>query len=223
MGRPQLISDEALLDAARQVFLEKGLHASTEDVAARAGCSQGVVFKRFRSKADLFHAAMNLEQEVQVVLETADGLEARAGQGDFEANLLALGQLLLGQFRRMIPLIMMRWASAGEVGAPHVLMGKEPAPVRVMGRFARYFGAEMKARHLDGPDPMIVTRTFLGAIWHFVMLEVTIPGRLPLTAEEFLPGLTQLCLHGLKPRPARGRSHPRRSAKAPRPKRGAKP
>ncbi len=199
MGRPQLITDEALLDAARQVFLEQGLHASTEAVAARAGVSQGVVFKRFGSKEDLFHKAMSFEHELVGFFEQADRLQARAGQGDFAVSLTELGRAMLDRFSRMIPLIMMSWANAGEANVPRPFLGKDPPPARVMRRFGQYFSAELSARGLRGPEPMVVARVFLGSLWHFVMLELTIPGQLGLPAEEFLAGLIDLTLHGLRP------------------------
>jgi AcrR family transcriptional regulator len=50
-----------LLDAARQVFLERGYHrTSLEAVAEAAGFSIGAVYSAFTSKADLFLAVFDL-------------------------------------------------------------------------------------------------------------------------------------------------------------------
>ncbi len=51
-------SDVELLDAARRFFVERGFGASTKEIARRAGVSKGVIFQRFRTKDDLFFAAM---------------------------------------------------------------------------------------------------------------------------------------------------------------------
>jgi AcrR family transcriptional regulator len=45
-----------LLDAAAAVFAERGLEASTAEIARRAGVGQGTVFRRFPSKDDLVAA-----------------------------------------------------------------------------------------------------------------------------------------------------------------------
>ena len=45
-----------LLDAAAQVFAERGLEASTAEIARRAGVGQGTVFRRFPTKDDLVAA-----------------------------------------------------------------------------------------------------------------------------------------------------------------------
>jgi AcrR family transcriptional regulator len=58
MGRNKTIPDAELLEIARLVFLEKGLGASTKEIARRAGVSEGVIFQRFTTKEDLFFAAM---------------------------------------------------------------------------------------------------------------------------------------------------------------------
>jgi AcrR family transcriptional regulator len=58
MGRKKTVSDTALLDLAREIFIEQGFGASTREIARRAGVSEGVLFQRFTTKEDLFFAAM---------------------------------------------------------------------------------------------------------------------------------------------------------------------
>jgi AcrR family transcriptional regulator len=45
-----------LIDAAVEVFAERGLEASTAEIARRAGVGQGTVFRRFPTKDDLVAA-----------------------------------------------------------------------------------------------------------------------------------------------------------------------
>jgi TetR/AcrR family acrAB operon transcriptional repressor len=50
---------EALLDAAEEVFMEKGVARTTlEQIARHAGMTRGAVYWHFRNKADLFHAML---------------------------------------------------------------------------------------------------------------------------------------------------------------------
>ncbi len=58
MGRRRTISDEQLLAIARTAFIEYGPAASTREIAKRANISEGVIFQRFRTKAELYFAAM---------------------------------------------------------------------------------------------------------------------------------------------------------------------
>ncbi|WP_416140059.1 TetR family transcriptional regulator [Halomonas sp. HK25] len=51
---------EALLDAAEEVFLEKGVaRTSLEQIARHAGMTRGAVYWHFRNKCDLFQAMLN--------------------------------------------------------------------------------------------------------------------------------------------------------------------
>ena len=99
---------EAVLDAARRVFLAKGYHGTTVDAVAReAGFTIGAVYSRFAGKADLFLAL--LEQRVEERIEqyrdfptslepTADAVEAaRWWAGNVHTDLEWL--LLVIEFR----------------------------------------------------------------------------------------------------------------------------
>jgi AcrR family transcriptional regulator len=58
-GRPRsTTADEAILDAAVEIFGERGFEGlSVEDVAARAGVSKATIYRRYPSKVDLVVAA----------------------------------------------------------------------------------------------------------------------------------------------------------------------
>jgi AcrR family transcriptional regulator len=58
MGRRKLVEDDELLAVARQAFVEKGIAASTREIARRAGISEAVIYQRHPTKAHLFFAAM---------------------------------------------------------------------------------------------------------------------------------------------------------------------
>ncbi|WP_028922716.1 TetR/AcrR family transcriptional regulator [Pseudonocardia acaciae] len=49
---------ELLVEAAREVFTERGLQAPLDEVARRAGVSIGTLYNRFPSRAELVDAAM---------------------------------------------------------------------------------------------------------------------------------------------------------------------
>jgi AcrR family transcriptional regulator len=72
---PALRADAArnrqrILDAAVEVFAERGLEASTAEIAQRAGVGEATLFRRFPTKDDLVTAI------VQVMLEEAAALAA---------------------------------------------------------------------------------------------------------------------------------------------------
>jgi AcrR family transcriptional regulator len=58
MGRRKRIEDQELLAIARDVFVKDGFGASTRAIAHLAGVSEAILFQRFRTKPELFFAAM---------------------------------------------------------------------------------------------------------------------------------------------------------------------
>jgi AcrR family transcriptional regulator len=59
MGRQKTISDEEVLNVARDVFREKGHTATTREIAQAAGISEAVLYQRFGSKDEIFFASMH--------------------------------------------------------------------------------------------------------------------------------------------------------------------
>ena len=101
MGRRKRIEDEELLAVAREVFSEKGIGASTREIARRAGISEAVIYQRHPTKADLFFAAM-----VPPALEL-EALFAHGGEGVEGCERLetiALG--MLQYFRDIMPILL---------------------------------------------------------------------------------------------------------------------
>lgn len=98
MGRTKTISDATLLEAARAVFVERGLGASTKEIARRAGVSEGVLFQRHATKADLFFAAM--------VLPAADLTSLlRARRSNSRAQIEAITLAMVEYFRSTMPVL----------------------------------------------------------------------------------------------------------------------
>lgn len=78
------LNDEALLEAGRRVFLERGFHgASLDQVSAAAGLTKGAVYARYASKGELFLALLDAHvteriAESRAVVARARSLEQAA-------------------------------------------------------------------------------------------------------------------------------------------------
>lgn len=83
-----------LLDVADQVFTERGVGASTEEVARAAGVGIGTVFRHFPTKEALLAAVLAARLE-----RLAAGAEALAGDPDPGAALDQLVRLVVGHAR----------------------------------------------------------------------------------------------------------------------------
>ena len=208
-GRPPSLSEEALLDAARDVFLERGLDATTSEIAKRARISESVIFYRYKTKEALFAAVF----ERQLVLPPAFArLEWRAGMGEIADNLFDAGMALVDLSQRVLPFMMMACVSPTKLNvlARHA---QEPHPMKrqMLAVLSRYFDAEMQARRLRPAQSEVLARLFIGGITQYVMSEYLDPPTSELEPSTFLRKMIDLVLHGAaEPQPSRATARARR-------------
>ncbi len=159
MARPVVIREETIIDAARAVFLERGFKATTSEVAERAGISEGSIFKRFKSKYDLFQAAMRPQVDEPPFIRD---LSTKVGQGPMRDNLVELGMQFVEHFKLVMPLMMMAWSNPGHNGLPCIASEPNPPPIRILKTVSSYFEAEMRLGRLRRHDPEVLARSFVG-------------------------------------------------------------
>jgi AcrR family transcriptional regulator len=185
---------QALVDAAKTVFLRDGYHrASVEAIASEAGLTIGALYSQFGSKADLFLHLLDARIEERAAEN--ERIAARASGVDGVRELLRVGvrdlkaqtawSMLLIEFRAVAfrdPELNRRYAAAhartveqlaGALERVHENGGLRLAmPPPVMAEFFLAFGAglalERAARPRSLPDDV---------------LQVIVPGALGLTQE----------------------------------------
>lgn len=196
MGRPKTISDEALLETARDVFLREGAQASTAEIARSAGVSEGLIFKRFATKDALFRSCFDVSD-----LGAAD-LGALVGQGDIRDNLALIAREQIRVFRILMPFVLMRLGASG-LKPTDVFAGMcEPPPVRNMRRIAAYFEGEMELGRLKRVDPLALARILIASTHNLVFFELAgLDRHLPTDDEAFTESLVSLVLDGVRPAP----------------------
>lgn len=199
-GRPPSISDDAILEAARQVFLDQGVGATTAEIARRAGISESVLFHRYKTKEALFMAVLDRQIHVHAVVES---LAERVGKGDLDAHLFAVGSAFVEDARGAVPLFMianmMAHASNWKLeGLQERMRRPHPAQVRTLKLLSGYFEAEMDAGRLRRVDSEILARAFIGAVVQHVLQHFWGGNQdgLPLSTPMFLRGLIDILLNG---------------------------
>jgi AcrR family transcriptional regulator len=201
MARPPTIRDETIIEAARAVFLARGIQATTAEVAERAGVSEGSIFNRFKSKEELFQAAM--AQDFAGPPEWIKSLERRAGKGELKDQLYELGLEIIAFFQKTIPLTMMAWSNAPcENWLPRHLGSPNPPPLRGLKAVVRFFEAETRAGRMRRHDPEVLARSYMGSLHTYAFFDVLYRAHdeLPLAAEVYVRGLVHLIWTGAAPR-----------------------
>jgi AcrR family transcriptional regulator len=198
MARPSVITEAQVLEAARAVFLKKGIRATTAEVARRAGIAEGSIFKRFKTKHELFQAAMHLSTEESAFFHHLESFDAANPR-----QLLAQVALeILGFLRTMIPLVMMNWSNPLPSGLPRPLGSKNPMPLQVLHQLTRFFERQMRAGRIRRRDPEIAARIFLGSIQNYVFFELVLKAdhQSVLPQEKFVQQMVDTLWRGLSPR-----------------------
>ena len=201
-GRPPTIDSEKLLVVAREVFLERGIRATTLEVAQRAGVSEGSLFHHFKTKEALFRAAMGFEEEefprlLAGAIEKLDGLDVRDA-------LLQLAQDILKLDTVALPLAMMSWSNPS-VGSAHPFDKNRARHQKKLKQFAAYCEAQMEAGRLRQMDAEVFARAFIGSIHQYSWSKI-MGDELTLPEGMYIRGLVDMFLKGVQPEAARSKA-----------------
>ena len=210
MSRPVTIHDEIILAAARDVFLEHGIRATSAEVAKRANVSEGTLFKRFKTKDALFEAAMSRAFHAEAE-RFVGSLLGRVGRGALKDELEDVAVRGIEFFRKIVALNMMQASNPAKAGHSRHRVSETGEHRALEGRrlFEAYFEAEKKLGRLREVDASILARSFTGALYNFAAMEVMLAGaeENPMDHRKFARGLVDLLLHGVAaptpPKPTR--------------------
>ena len=109
----QIQTRESLLQAAIEVFSERGYQGATmEEIARRAGVAKGTTYLHFADKADLFYAVF--EQWTGDALAASEPALAAAGSASEQLKALAISAVdFIQAHRQWFPLTLEVWSASG--------------------------------------------------------------------------------------------------------------
>jgi AcrR family transcriptional regulator len=193
MARIPKITNQRILEAAREVFLEKGFAGSTLEIAARCGISEASIFKRFSTKEELFFTAMGIPETPVWV----QNLETLAGVGNLKENLIQICFQILEFHREMMPRLMML-QSRGKIPKPESL--PEPKLIRDVKALATFLEREMNQGRLRPSNPKASAHLLLGSVMNYVFLEhMESPTSTPTSDSELVQHLVEILWQGIAP------------------------
>lgn len=160
VGQIDLSKQEAILDAALEVMGERGLSASLEEVARRAGVSKQTIYNQFGSKAELVRAMS--ERRVHEI--TAALLTPQAVDNPAEA-LAGFARALLAVVYQAKGSNLFRAAILHAADMPDVARAMwEAGPKASRAQLAQYLARETAAGRLNCPDPQEAAEFFGGMV-----------------------------------------------------------
>jgi AcrR family transcriptional regulator len=181
MPRPPKITNEEILAAARQVFLEQGEGGSTLEIAEKAGISEASIFKRFVTKQALFLAAIGISETAQYVK-----LLSSQPTTEIRSEIVEICTQMLGFYQEVMPRVMMMMTKTKSSLPPMV-----PPPLKDAQLFAGYLDRAIAQGQLKPCDSMTVAHAIVGAIQNYAMTQ-TIASKIPFPLPFVLPKLKSI-------------------------------
>jgi AcrR family transcriptional regulator len=195
---PRKRREAQILDAATRIFASKGYRAATtREIAAEAGVSEGTIYNYFDSKYDLLIAMSK-----RLALESLGQLDQLPPQEDVRAYVTALVRDRFALLTKNMDLI--------RALMPEVLVDDELRQAyveQVLSPALTYLGAIIENRTRAGifrqVDAQVVGRAMIGAVMSFGYLWLQRPSELDeRSQEEMVSEVVGLFLDGLRARPA---------------------
>ncbi|HUM15768.1 MAG TPA: TetR/AcrR family transcriptional regulator [Candidatus Nitrosotalea sp.] len=189
---------EKILQAALEVFAQKGYHrALVDDIVRTSRTSKGAVYHHFPNKEALFLALVDeLAGRLAAAVATAIG-SAHGALGKVEAALTA-GLETFARHRDLARILLLESVSLGPT--------YQSKRLEVHGRFAALIQAHLDEAVAEGSIPPIDTRVatlaWLGAL-NEVVVQWLHTGR-PDLVTEAVPALAPMLLRSIGARPASG-------------------
>jgi AcrR family transcriptional regulator len=176
MARHMTITDNQILEAAREIFLAQGYSAKTAEIAERAGVSQGSIFKRFPTKEALFFAAL----EIRYPPPWHSLLDASLDNSDTREQVRVLAVAIIGEFAQMVPRMIAATGKRPPSPSENPMHGMpEPLPVRdirVLQQFFDRLAAEGRIRPCNTAH---LAHTLLGALSQHPLFAVLTGSEMP--------------------------------------------
>lgn len=194
MARTPKITNQQILEAAREIFLQQGFGASTIEIAQRAGISEASIFKRFSTKEELFFASMGIPEKPLWMQE----LESLSGKGDVKENLIQVCLDILEFYREIMPRLMMLQTRGKAL--PSMAIKLESKSIRDVKVLTAFLEQEIEQERLRSGDPKTMALILLGSLMNYVFREQINPERAITTAAPiFVQGLVEILWQGIAP------------------------
>jgi AcrR family transcriptional regulator len=198
-----------ILEAAARVFAQKGYHAATtKEIAAQAGVSEGTIYNYFRSKEDLLLSIPRLISETTLLPPLSQMLTTPITSGEEEEKLLTTVldnalQTLQGNVD-FLKVLFSALPTMDEETLEEYLRRMPLHLTQVLEEFLRIRIAQGVYRPMD---TTVVARAFMGMIMIFMLTQEVLPGKrvfAPLDYEVIGREIVQLFLHGVLAPPWQG-------------------
>ena len=198
-----------ILEAAARVFAQKGYHAATtKEIAAQAGVSEGTIYNYFQSKEDLLVSIPRLISDTTLLPALSKILTTPTTSGEEEEKLMTI--VLENAFQtlqRNVDLLKVLFSTLPTMDEETLEEYLRRMPL-YLAQFLEEFLQTRIAQGVYRPmDTAVVARAFMGMVVIFVLTQEVLPGKrvfAPIDYEVIGREVVQLFLHGVLAHPGQG-------------------
>ena len=191
---------QQILDAAQQVFAQKGFEgASIKDLAKAAKISPGLLYWYFKDKTDLFVSLISerIEQAFGTLLPESVSFDLPP-----DVFLPQFGRFYINLFEPPMNAALFKLMVANAQSFPSAVKQMRSNVIgRVLSTLQSYFERQIEAGRMRPCKTEMVTRTFMGSIIAYLLLKHVLQDKLAqdISVETFVDGITDVVLHGILP------------------------
>lgn len=162
MPRPKKVTDEQIVDAARDVFVAQGVGASMDVIARQLGVTAPVLFMRFGTKLNLFYRAVVPDRLPWVELS----LRLRRGPDNrpIEAQLNEVGEHIILLFAEILAVV--RLCAKNAVSMDDIMNSLQvPAVEETIRALGHWLSIAHRRGSLTCPEPDAIAELFVSALY----------------------------------------------------------
>jgi AcrR family transcriptional regulator len=192
-----------ILDAAIEVFGNKGLDVATVDeIAQTVGISKGTIYLYFKSKDEIFDAILAERSTLPLIVNLMEATKDLQESDSFSLQLLLehMGNNFLSAIDKYYPLFRLLLADSHRfpVQAEHVYNN---LILKANQMFAEFLSAQVKAGKIKALEsPLITARCFIGMLIIYVLSQEILGGQrfTPIKRSEWVKETVRLFLEGVQ-------------------------
>jgi len=198
-----------ILEAAARVFAQKGYHAATtKEIAAQAGVSEGTIYNYFQSKEDLLLSIPRLISETTLLPPLTQIQATPTTSGEEEEKLLTIVlDKAFQTFQHNVDFLKVLFSALPTMDEETLEEYLRRTPLhltQVLEEFLRIRIAQGVYRPMD---TTVLARAFMGMIMIFMLTQEVLPGKRVFASVDYKAigrEIVQLFLHGVLAHPGQG-------------------
>ncbi len=198
---PKVVEDrrDQIIDAAMQVFAQKGFtRATNKDIAREAGITPGLIYYYFESKEDLLKSIIETRSPAQLM--TTLPPQVFELPPEVFLRMLILRALSIIESEQFIPLVRML--------LPEIAHNSEIASItasfiqRILGFLGTYFEKQVEKGALRPINGVLTAQVAIGSVLAFILRRQIVcdPVALEYTHEQIANAVCETVLQGILPR-----------------------